>query len=152
MQIFVTKEFSFDSAHFLTNYYGKCEKLHGHTYKLHVTVTGPVAENGLVLDFVILKKIVQEKVLSKLDHSLLNDIFPNPSSEIIGQWIWEQLSDLNALLQAELDNPNLKHLLSPYLEENNSGNNSLIVPNKINLELYEIKLWETPTSFVTIRN
>jgi len=47
----VTKDFNFDAAHFLTKYHGKCEHLHGHTYKLRVTVEGRVQENGLVLDF-----------------------------------------------------------------------------------------------------
>ena len=56
----VTKQFDFEAAHFLTKYHGKCERLHGHSYKLFVTVEGPLQENGMVIDFVILKKIVKE--------------------------------------------------------------------------------------------
>lgn len=110
----VTKEFTFDSAHFLPKYHGKCEKLHGHTYKLHVTISAPVnPEDGLALDFGEIKKIVQDKVLEKLDHAHLNDIIEIPSAENIAIWIWKQIEK--------------------------------------DLPVYEIKIWETPTSFVTYR-
>ena len=115
--MFITKEFLFDAAHRLTEYKGKCEHLHGHTYKLHVTVEGSIKKNGLVVDFVDLKKIVNEKVLNKLDHSYLNDFFKNPSAEIVIKWIWAQLKDMK----------------------------------KYGVKLYEIVLWENPTSFVTYR-
>jgi len=150
MQSFVTKEFTFDSAHFLTDYYGKCETLHGHTYKLHVTVKGDIGDNGLILDFVILKKITKEHVLDKLDHTCLNDRFENPSSELIAKWIWEQLEPLPELLKAELDNPNLSADIKKYIKKGDDSQlNTEKFSNKI--ELYEIKLWETPTSFVTLR-
>lgn len=90
----VTRTFSFSAAHHLTDYYGECERPHGHTYRLAVTVEGPVQKNGLVLDFVVLKKIVQEKILSKLDHTDINDLLPNPSAELIVVWIWEQLKNI----------------------------------------------------------
>ena len=73
----VSKDFSFDAAHFLTQYHGKCEHLHGHTYKLRVTVEGKVQSNGLVIDFGILKKIVKEQILDKYDHRCFNDFFDN---------------------------------------------------------------------------
>ena len=63
----VSKEFTFDSAHFLPKYYGKCERMHGHTYKLRVTVEGELGDNGLVMDFVVLKRIVKKQVLDKLN-------------------------------------------------------------------------------------
>ncbi len=90
----VTRTFSFSAAHHLTDYYGECERPHGHTYRLAVTVSGPVQKNGLVLDFVVLKKAVQEKILSKLDHTDLNDLLPNPSAELIAVWIWKQLKNI----------------------------------------------------------
>lgn len=90
----VTKIFEFAASHFLTKYKGKCENLHGHNYKLEVTVLGQIREDDLVFDFVDLKNIVKEKVTEKLDHTHLNDKFENPSAEIIAVWIWEQLSDL----------------------------------------------------------
>lgn len=95
----VTKQFKFDAAHFLTNYHGKCEKVHGHTYKLHVTVEGDVNADGMVMDFAQLKKIVNERVIDKLDHSSLNDTIENPSAENIAIWIWNELKDIS---QAEL--------------------------------------------------
>lgn len=98
----VTRIFSFSAAHHLTDYYGECERPHGHTYKLAVTVEGPVQKNGLVLDFVVLKKIVQEKILSKLDHRDLNDFFPNPSAENIAIWIWGELKNIGADAEAKV--------------------------------------------------
>lgn len=59
-----------------------------------VTVEGPVKKDGLVIDFVVLKKYVSEKVLDKVDHTDLNDLLPNPSAELISQWMWEQLKDI----------------------------------------------------------
>lgn len=109
----VTKEFSFDSAHYLPDYHGKCENMHGHTYKLQVTVEGEVQPDGMVIDFVKLKEIVKNKVIDKLDHKILNEIIANPSAENTAIWIWEQLEK--------------------------------------DLAIFEIKVWETPTSFVTYR-
>jgi 6-pyruvoyltetrahydropterin/6-carboxytetrahydropterin synthase len=90
----ICKEFTFDAAHKLENYEGKCANLHGHTYRLQVFVKGPVQENGLVLDFVDLKRIVKENVLDKLDHKFINDVLKKQSSaENISIWIWDQLKD-----------------------------------------------------------
>lgn len=88
----ITKKFTFDAAHFLPSYNGKCEHLHGHTYALNVKVSGSPDAEGMVIDFTRLKKLTQELVLSKLDHALLNDILPNPSAENICIWVWQQLS------------------------------------------------------------
>ncbi|MDD3395883.1 MAG: 6-carboxytetrahydropterin synthase QueD [Acidaminococcaceae bacterium] len=85
------KEFEFDAAHYLPAYNGKCEHLHGHTYKLSVQVEGTPDAEGMVIDFVRLKKIVQDKVLSRLDHACLNDILPQPSAENIAKWVWQEL-------------------------------------------------------------
>jgi 6-pyruvoyltetrahydropterin/6-carboxytetrahydropterin synthase len=87
------KEFEFDAAHFLPNYHGKCERLHGHTYKLVVQVEGTPDVEGMVMDFSLLKKTVQDTVLVKLDHSCLNDLLPQPSAENIAVWVWQQLVD-----------------------------------------------------------
>jgi len=143
----VTKIFTFDSAHALTKYYGKCERLHGHTYKLEVTVEGPVGENGMVIDFVILKRIVHRQVLDKLDHHNLNDVFENPSAELIAQWVWGRLVDLQTLLKTELEDPNLGEDLKAYLEDTND----LDRKNEGRVKLYEVKLWESATSFATYR-
>ncbi len=87
----VSKEFTFDSAHFLTKYHGKCENMHGHTYRLRVTVSGPVGEEGMVVDFKELKALVKERVIDRYDHQNLNDFFENPTAELIAMRIWEDL-------------------------------------------------------------
>lgn len=85
------KEFEFDAAHYLPNYHGKCEHLHGHTYKLVVKVEGTPDQEGMVLDFVQFKRTVKELVVDKLDHTYLNDLLPQPSAEHISVWVWQQL-------------------------------------------------------------
>lgn len=90
----ITRQFTFSAAHYLTNYHGACERLHGHTYRLAVTVEGPVQKDGLVIDFIALKEIVEKKVLSKVDHRDLNDIFENPSAENISVWVWKSLKNI----------------------------------------------------------
>jgi 6-pyruvoyltetrahydropterin/6-carboxytetrahydropterin synthase len=73
----VTKIFSFEAAHALEAYDGPCRNIHGHSYKLFVTVKGPVlssngnAKDGMVLDFKELKSIVQEYIINVFDHSLV---------------------------------------------------------------------------------
>lgn len=90
----IIKEFDFDAAHYLPAYNGKCERLHGHTYKLVVKVKGTPDAEGMVIDFIKLKNLVKEKVLNQLDHQLLNDIIPVPSAENISVWVWQQLEEL----------------------------------------------------------
>ena len=91
----ISKTFSFNAAHKLPNYNGKCANLHGHTWKLIVSLEGEVQEDGMVIDFKDIKKQVNEKVLDKLDHSYLNEIVENPTCENLLLWIKEQLSELN---------------------------------------------------------
>jgi len=90
--ISVTKEFSFDAAHRLQKTKSKCEALHGHTWKVCITVTGELSENGMVFDFTKLKEIIDSCIISQLDHTYLNDIIDQPTAENIGMWIYEQLS------------------------------------------------------------
>lgn len=89
--MFLVKEFKFDAAHNLVSYKGKCEKLHGHTYRLVVVLDGVPDREGMIMDFLELKEIVNEKVLKKLDHSYINEIIKQPSAENIAVWVWEQL-------------------------------------------------------------
>ncbi len=88
-------ETRFSSAHQLRGYKGRCENLHGHNWKVQVTVTAErLNEIGLAMDFHEIKAHTHE-VVSMLDHGMLNDIFPfteiNPSSENIAKWIYESL-------------------------------------------------------------
>lgn len=90
----ICKTFSFDAAHWLPYYSGKCSQLHGHRWMLEVEVSGSrlVSEGakcGMLLDFVDLKGIVNQEVINKLDHTCLNDIFENPTCELVVLWIQE---------------------------------------------------------------
>lgn len=85
--------FRFAASHFLTKYHGKCENLHGHNYKIIVTIFGDVRSDGMVMDFKIIKDIVKSEVISKLDHNHLNDIIDNPSAENLAIWIWDKIAD-----------------------------------------------------------
>jgi len=94
VEFFISKEFNFDAAHQLTEYHGKCENLHGHTYKLRVTLKGHIDSKGMIIDFTILKNIVKEKVIEKLDHRFLNEIVPKSTAENIALWIWSELKPI----------------------------------------------------------
>lgn len=85
--------FQFAASHFLTKYHGKCENLHGHNYKLIVTIEDEVKEDGMVIDFKIIKEIVKAHVFELLDHKHLNDIIDNPSAENTAIFIWNILKD-----------------------------------------------------------
>ncbi len=109
----VSREFVFSSAHNLPRYRGKCENLHGHTYRLRITVEGEVDEEGLAFDFRELKEIVNREIIQALDHTYLNEIISPPSCENIALWIWEKLKGI--------------------------------------LPLKEVRVWESPDTFVTVR-
>jgi 6-pyruvoyltetrahydropterin/6-carboxytetrahydropterin synthase len=91
MQLY--KEFTFDAAHKLEEYHGKCEALHGHTYRLRVTLDGTPDAEGMVMDFLELKDLVKKHVLARLDHAYLNDVISQPTAERIALWIWNELDD-----------------------------------------------------------
>ncbi len=87
----LSKDFVFDAAHNLVNYHGKCEKLHGHTYRLRIVLEGVPDDEGMIMDFVEVSQIVKENVISKLDHAYLNDLITQPSAENIAIWIWQRI-------------------------------------------------------------
>lgn len=73
----LTKEFSFEAAHALVGYDGPCREIHGHSYRLFVTIKGEPStdpmnpKQGMVMDFGVLKKIVNEEIISRFDHALV---------------------------------------------------------------------------------
>ena len=102
----ISKEFTFDAAHKLYNplwsdeknkkVYGKCYNLHGHTYKLIITVEGVQDASGMLINFVDLKKIVQTVILDKVDHAYLNEVFPEDmitTCENMVNAFWNMLKD-----------------------------------------------------------
>lgn len=117
----LTKEVRFEAAHQLPGHQGKCANLHGHSYKLEVTVRGPVkqvpgaSDDGMVMDFADLSAIIRQSVIHPLDHQFLNDaIGVRSTAENLVFWIWDAL--LAGGLSADL--------------------------------LYRLRLWETTTGYV----
>ncbi len=77
MNLRVTKIFDFETAHALWGYDGKCANIHGHSYKLTVSISGNIikdnsaVKNGMIIDFSDLKKIINGTVIEEFDHALL---------------------------------------------------------------------------------
>lgn len=90
----VRVEADFAAAHSLTHYHGKCERLHGHNYRVRAWARGDeLGEGGMLLDFGVLKSSLRE-VLAGLDHSFLNDepyFRGDPSAERIARFVFERL-------------------------------------------------------------
>ena len=109
-RISVTKIFKFDAAHFLPEHKGKCADIHGHTYRLEVTVArteGDVVASGssagMGLDFGDLKEIVQREIIEKVDHKMLNDVLPfRKTAENMVVYFYEVLEQQLALLGVEV--------------------------------------------------
>ncbi|QTQ14708.1 6-carboxytetrahydropterin synthase QueD [Treponema parvum] len=99
-------ETDFAAAHFLCDYHGKCENLHGHNYKVFSYVRGvELGQGGMLIDFSLLKKILKT-VIDKLDHTNLNDmeIFcGNPSAERIAKFIFDSVLVEAKALGCDLD-------------------------------------------------
>ncbi len=100
----VRRSFDFDAAHRLPHHPGKCRELHGHAYRLVVTVDRPVdPTTGLAIDFSDLKAIVRTEVVDLLDHRFVNDLIENPTAEVMAAWIWGRLAGrLAGLAEIEL--------------------------------------------------
>jgi 6-pyruvoyltetrahydropterin/6-carboxytetrahydropterin synthase len=121
-KVAVTKIFTFDSAHRLDDYIGKCANLHGHTYKLEVEVRGLTDHRGIVVDFTDLKKIVNEQIIAKYDHQFLNDHFPfNTTAENMVVYFFELIDNYMKKLESQQE-----------------------------IELKRVRLWETPTSYAEV--
>ena len=133
----ITKEFKFEMAHALHGYDGLCKNIHGHSYKLCVTVKGEIKKDkgnpkdGMVLDFDVLKSIVKPEIINKYDHSLVLNA-NSPHSEI----------DLSAFE---------KVFFLPYqpTSENLVTDFALKIKSKLpeGIGLYKVVLSETATSF-----
>jgi 6-pyruvoyltetrahydropterin/6-carboxytetrahydropterin synthase len=138
-KIRVTKQFGFEMSHALLNYDGLCRNIHGHSYKLQVTIAGEPMQDagspkdGMVIDFSILKKLIQEQIISKLDHSLMiNEKAPIDKLSAVGQ-MYERL-------QVVPFQPTSENMVL-YI----AGQVKLLLPE--HLELFSIRLYETGNSF-----
>jgi 6-pyruvoyltetrahydropterin/6-carboxytetrahydropterin synthase len=138
-KIRVTKQFRFEMSHALLNYDGICRNIHGHSYQLQVTVIGePLNQllspkDGMVIDFSILKKIVQQHVVSPLDHSLM----------INEKALTGKLSDMGEMFE--------RHHIVPF--QPTTENMVIWIAGKLkpllpeHLELFSVRLYETSNSF-----
>lgn len=92
-RVLVSKEFTFDAAHHLHCYDGKCKNLHGHTYKVVFGISGFSDERGIVIDFGDIKEIWKNNIEIYLDHKYLNETLPpmNTTAENMAVWIYEQM-------------------------------------------------------------
>ena len=101
----VKVEADFSAAHFLSHYHGKCEKLHGHNYRVDLWARGDsLNDGGMLVDFALLKDALRA-VCKKLDHTSLNDnaVFAgDPSAERIARYIFEEVSKVLAAETAGL--------------------------------------------------
>lgn len=134
----VTKEFSFEMAHALWNYDGPCKNIHGHSYKLFVTVIGePLndvidVKNGMVIDFGDLKRIVNKEIVAVFDHSVV-------MSKDAGYSKSQDVLDFVGNLQLLDYQPTCENLVVDFAERIKKH-----LPNSISL--HSITLYETATS------
>ncbi|WP_251551179.1 6-carboxytetrahydropterin synthase QueD [Neobacillus muris] len=126
-RVLVSKEFTFDAAHHLHCYGGKCKNLHGHTYKVIFGISGYVDDRGLMIDFGEIKEIWKNEIEIFLDHRYLNETLPpmNTTAENMVVWIYEKM-------QESLQNEEKQQ---PY--------------NGARVEF--VRLYETPTSYAEAR-
>ena len=133
----ITKEFRFEMAHALYGYDGLCKNIHGHSYRLAVTVRGKIQHNkdspkdGMVLDFDILKRIIKPTIVNKYDHSLVLNI-NSPHADI-------DLSAFDKVYYLPYQ-PTSENLVLDFAHTIKKQ-----LPSSI--ELYKVVLSETQTSF-----
>ena len=133
----ITKEFRFEGAHALNGYDGKCRHIHGHSYLMYVTIKGRPLENethpknGMLIDFGILKRIVNENIVEKFDHALVMKKDSVLSSEIQENYGNVIITDFQ---------PTSENLICHFAE---------ILKDKLpaEVELSAIRLYETATSY-----
>lgn len=92
----LVKDFRFEAAHYLPNVPEghKCRRIHGHSFRGEIAVRGPIDPKiGWLLDFADLKREI-DRVVTRLDHYLLNEVegLDNPTSEALAIWVWRKLA------------------------------------------------------------
>ena len=139
----VTKEVTFDSAHMLSNYQGKCANLHGHTYKLQVSIEAPLQSKGneecMIMDFNNLKNVI-DTITNSFDHAIIfSDIgYRSEAENALMDWA-DKYGMTYVVISAgkstsECIATEIKARLSCYFAE-------IPVPD------ITVRIWETPTSF-----
>ncbi|MBV9484829.1 MAG: 6-carboxytetrahydropterin synthase QueD [Frankiaceae bacterium] len=92
MLISVVRSYRFEAAHKLSWHTGKCARLHGHSYRVDVKVSGPLDQRGVVLDFAEVDEVVEREVVARYDHTFLNDSVGNPTAENLALEIGQHLT------------------------------------------------------------
>lgn len=136
----ITKQFNFETGHALYGYDGKCKNVHGHSYKLSVTVSGqPITDNtnvkfGMVIDFSDLKKIVKEEIVDVFDHAtVFNKNTPHVE-------LAKELADRDHNVLLVDYQPTSEMMVIDFAKKI-----KLRLPN--NIKLHSLRLSETATSF-----
>lgn len=135
----ITKTFTFDAGHRLSNYEGKCRHLHGHTYHVEITVGGPITlPVGMIMDFGILKDIFKELVDKKFDHKMMLN-----KSDPYNQKLAEALPDVEESITWTEYNPTAENIALDIFQ---------MIQGRLPADVYikKVKLYETPTSFAEI--
>jgi 6-pyruvoyltetrahydropterin/6-carboxytetrahydropterin synthase len=135
----VTKEFSFEMAHALWNYDGPCRNVHGHSYRLFVTLSGnPVEDpenpkNGMIIDFTDLKLIVKKEIVSVFDHAVtISKSYDKEKLEV-----FEKMFGNAILVEYQ---PTCENLVADFAIRIKKH-----LPDKV--KLHSLKLYETATSY-----
>ena len=135
----VTRQFSFEMSHALFNYDGICRNIHGHSYKLRVTISGePINDlknpkNGMVIDFSELKKLIRKNIVDELDHSLMiNAAAPHLNPAGLGE-----MYERHHLVGFQPTTENLVIFITEKIKN--------LLPS--HLELFSVRLYETANSF-----
>ena len=119
----VAVDYTFAAGHALRGYKGKCENVHGHNYKVRVTLEGETLNAaGLLVDFTELKRVLHSAI-GRLDHEFLNDIPP-----------FDQL------------NPSAENMAKYFHDEVSKG-----LPVQPGVRVASVRIWETDTSIATYR-
>lgn len=134
----ITKEFRFEGAHALTGYDGKCKHIHGHSYLMYVTIQGaPETQegkhgSGMIIDFKIIKNIVNKAVIEKFDHALVMQQ---------GTPLTEEIASAYGNVVVLPFRPTSENMVCYFAEEIEKH-----LP--IEAKLYSVKLYETAESYV----
>lgn len=138
-RIRVTKEFTFETAHALWKYDGPCRNVHGHSYKLFVTLIGEPLDDpdnpkhGMVIDFGDLKKVVKKEVVDVFDHSvIISNRFDKKKLESLE-------NTFSNVLVVDYQ-PTCENMVADIADR--------IIPHlPVNTQLHNLKLYETATSY-----
>ena len=147
-RIAVTKEITFDCAHMLAGHKGLCKNVHGHTYKVHVTVSAPElisegSSEGMVIDFKDLKRILNDGIVDRFDHAFVTwDDTPYEEERAIAHAIESQgCKVVRTCYRPSAEN------MAYYFYQGIAHELTQLTEDPEFYQLESVRVWETPTSF-----